>query len=246
MQVYFCVSKTKFSMAKFNTSSNIVFPRNVTVQLSPLLHVNIGWPAELEWPLVLAMCTNTISLVASWGTVFGTPVASRATKTVPQLATRDIQVALKWLLSGEPSLELPARCSVAIQAMSSKTGEPLNTNNWTMDKMRSNLGRNQVSFRQPSRWPGHNGITRFNWRAGQGITRVVIERPKILKAMTLNSLRPSDAIWRHRSGSTLAQVMACCLTALSHYLNQCWLIISKVLWHSSEGIIMRRSEDTNQ
>ena len=27
--------------------------------------------------------------------------------------------------------------------------------------------------------------------------------------------------WRQRSGSTLAQVMACCLTAPSHYLNQC-------------------------
>ena len=40
----------------------------------------------------------------------------------------------------------------------------------------------------------------------------------------LNSMCPSDAIWRHRSGSTLAQVMACCLTAPSHYLNQCWLI----------------------
>ena len=26
--------------------------------------------------------------------------------------------------------------------------------------------------------------------------------------------------------------MACCLTAPSHYLNQCWLIITKVLWHS--------------
>ena len=44
----------------------------------------------------------------------------------------------------------------------------------------------------------------------------------------VNSLRPSDATWRHSSGSTLAQVMACCLTAPSHYLNQCWLIISKV------------------
>ena len=32
-------------------------------------------------------------------------------------------------------------------------------------------------------------------------------------------------------GSILAQVMACCLTAPSHYLNQCWLI-SEVLWHS--------------
>ena len=26
------------------------------------------------------------------------------------------------------------------------------------------------------------------------------------------------------------QVMACCLTAPSHYLNQCWLIISEVMW----------------
>ena len=48
-----------------------------------------------------------------------------------------------------------------------------------------------------------------------------------------NSLWPSDAKWRQRSGSTLAQVMACCLMATSHYLNQCWLIISKVQWHPS-------------
>ena len=53
--------------------------------------------------------------------------------------------------------------------------------------------------------------------------------------MFLNSLGPSDAIWRQKSGSTLVQVMACCLTAPSHYLNQCWLIISKVSWHSFEG-----------
>ena len=44
----------------------------------------------------------------------------------------------------------------------------------------------------------------------------------------VNSLWPSDTIWRHKSGSTLDQVMACCLTAPSHYLNQCWLIIIKV------------------
>ena len=36
----------------------------------------------------------------------------------------------------------------------------------------------------------------------------------------INSLRPSDPIWRHKSGSTLTQVMACCLTAPSHYMNQ--------------------------
>ena len=54
----------------------------------------------------------------------------------------------------------------------------------------------------------------------------------------VNSLCPSDAIRRKGAVSTLAQVMAWCLTAPSHYLNQCWLIFSKVLWHSSEGIIM--------
>ena len=54
-----------------------------------------------------------------------------------------------------------------------------------------------------------------------------------------NSLWPSDAIWRSRSVSTLAQVMACCLTAPSHYLNQCWLIISEVQWHSYQGNFTR-------
>ena len=47
-----------------------------------------------------------------------------------------------------------------------------------------------------------------------------------------NTLWPSDAMWRLRSGATLAQVMTCCLTAPSHHLNQCWLIISEVQWHS--------------
>ena len=37
----------------------------------------------------------------------------------------------------------------------------------------------------------------------------------------LNSLWPSDAIWRHIFGSALAQLMACCLTAPGHYLPQC-------------------------
>ena len=55
----------------------------------------------------------------------------------------------------------------------------------------------------------------------------------------INSLWPSDAIWWERSGSTLAPVMACCLTAPSHYLNQCWLIISKVLWCSCEDNFTR-------
>ena len=51
----------------------------------------------------------------------------------------------------------------------------------------------------------------------------------------INSLCPSDAIWGHRSGSTLAQVMACCLMAPSHYLDQCWIIIKGALQHSTDS-----------
>ena len=60
---------------------------------------------------------------------------------------------------------------------------------------------------------------------------------------TINSLRLSDATWWYRSGSTLVQVMACCLTAPSHYLNQCGLIISEVVWHSPEGNFTENAED---
>ena len=37
------------------------------------------------------------------------------------------------------------------------------------------------------------------------------------------SLGPSDIIWREGYWSTLTQVMACCLMAPSHNLNQYWL-----------------------
>ena len=43
---------------------------------------------------------------------------------------------------------------------------------------------------------------------------------------SLNSSWLSDVIRWHRSGSKLAQVMACCLTAPNHYLNQHLSIIS--------------------
>ena len=51
----------------------------------------------------------------------------------------------------------------------------------------------------------------------------------------INSLWPSDAIWWCRSGSPFAQIMACCLMAPSHYLNQCWLTINKICSHSFQG-----------
>ena len=60
----------------------------------------------------------------------------------------------------------------------------------------------------------------------------------------VNSLWLSDIIWWHRSRSTLAQVMACCLMAPCPYLNHCWLIrnihlraISQEVPQSSTGKI---------
>ena len=57
-----------------------------------------------------------------------------------------------------------------------------------------------------------------------------------------NSLWPSDTIQPHRFGSAFAQVMACCLTAPSHYLNQWWLIIKYVLWRQTESIFRSAHE----
>ena len=60
---------------------------------------------------------------------------------------------------------------------------------------------------------------------------------------TDNLLRPSDAIWWIKFGSKLAQVMAHCLMAPSHYLTQCWVIISETLWHWTERNLTRNVQD---
>ena len=56
--------------------------------------------------------------------------------------------------------------------------------------------------------------------------------------LNINSLLPGDVIPHWRSWSSVVQAMAYWLTAPSHYQNQHGLIISKTLWHSSEGIII--------
>ena len=79
----------------------------------------------------------------------------------------------------------------------------------------------------------------ITWIPGLPYVRVIVFDAQDITRSMLNSSGPTDAIWRWRSWSTLVQVMACCLTAPSHYLNQRWLIISKILWHSSGDIIIR-------
>ena len=59
--------------------------------------------------------------------------------------------------------------------------------------------------------------------------------PKCVRKSRLTHCGLCDVIWWHRSGSSLDQVMACCLMAPSHHLNQCWLIISVSHWYLAEG-----------
>ena len=49
----------------------------------------------------------------------------------------------------------------------------------------------------------------------------------------------------HRTGSTLAQVMAYCLAAPHHHLNQSWPIINEVMWLSALGRFMKDISVTN-
>ena len=57
-----------------------------------------------------------------------------------------------------------------------------------------------------------------------------------------NSMWPIDAIWWHKSGSTLAQVMAWC----HHYLNQCSPIMNKVQLHLPENDFARYTSAVHQ
>ena len=52
-----------------------------------------------------------------------------------------------------------------------------------------------------------------------------------------------DCVIDHKIRSTLAQVMACSLMAPSHYLNQCWHMISEVLWHSPDSNFTENTSD---
>ena len=64
------------------------------------------------------------------------------------------------------------------------------------------------------------------------LTQICGTRDKVI-CVTCNLLWARDAIYPQRTWSTLVQKMARCLTASSHYLNQCWIIVSKVhcLWN---------------
>ena len=67
----------------------------------------------------------------------------------------------------------------------------------------------------------------------------------VLFQISINSLWPSDTMWRYRPGLTLAQIMDWCLMVPSHYLNQYWLFIKGILCHSNESNFTRSAHGIN-
>ena len=85
-----------------------------------------------------------------------------------------------------------------------------------------------MAWRQKGTMPSANTMVthlRLQW----GISGII----QLIYLATINSLRSSGAIWRHNNWWTLVQVMACCLTAPSHYLSQCWLVIIRFVLYSA-------------
>ena len=76
-------------------------------------------------------------------------------------------------------------------------------------------------------------------------TSLVLSHAWLIGLVIPSIYRPSDAIWQHRSVSTLAPIMACCLTTPSDYWNQCWLI-KGVLWanESNQNHVVSASTET--
>ena len=67
------------------------------------------------------------------------------------------------------------------------------------------------------------------------ITITYMYNSPVMVSKRLNRSWPGVAICRHRTGSTLAQIMTCYLMAPSHCLNQRWLLIIEGMWHSHQS-----------
>ena len=83
-------------------------------------------------------------------------------------------------------------------------------------------------------------LTEINWDVSMEMITPFVLNPPYVGPVIFR-----DAIWRQRSGSTLAQVMVRCLTAPSHHLNQWWDTISGFLWHSPQWKSTARAQDIN-
>ena len=77
----------------------------------------------------------------------------------------------------------------------------------------------------------------------------IVNRYQLQKSSLINPLSAYDTYWRYggiwRQWAALVQVTACCLTAPSHYQNQCWLRIKGGLCRSSESNFKRSVYESN-
>ena len=149
---------------------------------------------------------------------------------------RSALVQIIWLVAHSvPSRYLNQCCVIVDWALRNKLQWNYNQN--TKLVIHENASENvceMTAILSRGRW-----VNRFIWNLHAWWEHVTwmltMDDPDLL-----NTLCPSNAIWWHRSRSTLVQVMACWLTATSHYLHQCWLIINKVLYQraiSQENVL---------
>ena len=99
---------------------------------------------------------------------------------------------------------------------------------------------------------GNNGIRHLisfasNWTYACKISGVctwnIFLNIDLNQVFIINILWPSYAILCQRSWSILAPVMPCYVIAPSHYLNQCWLIIKYVFWHTPQTSCIGSAQD---
>ena len=107
-----------------------------------------------------------------------------------------------------------------------------------------NQGSKPRSFHQPAALcPDQAGFIMLSQAVSSILTPHMTHIPSCPPFGEQNmTLWPKYAIWHHKTWSTLVWVMACCLTAPIHYLNQWWLIMLKVLKHSSMGNFIWKSQ----
>ena len=79
-------------------------------------------------------------------------------------------------------------------------------------------------------------LIRYVTSIGTSFVSVMVMPLNYYDTHYINTLWLNDAIWRHKSGPTLVQVITWFLSAPNHYRSACGLITSLVQWISSEDI----------
>ena len=104
---------------------------------------------------------------------------------------------------------------------------------YVMPTVRENSQTLSLLIKQPITVPMRKGIWVNNLQESSRKNTIIQTYQNILTHCSL------------LSGAILLQVMACFLTAPSHYLNQCWLIINGVLWHSPKTNFTENAQAIN-